>query len=627
MANAFFSFTPFDFGVLGGGSGLTSHLENYEKEDQELKGKPDHLFGIEELGLGEMEKLSHLSKDQQQSKASYLMLDNFSFDTGCSEHDLQRSSSKCEKARSHVSKDHDHRHYQQQNQHYQQPSKSNYSDWDNFTFDSAFPSTQPIQDATNELTYSQIGESDIAETNKQMPHQSSLAVLELLNNYGSAFKNLRGDRLSNRCNEAEASSFSIQQKLSTEEIMRVAGARYVQFSNQGYGDFFMPLHPFGYALSGLSEEETKDVELAHIFLAAAEKVGYQQFERANRLLLRCEFAASFKVNPVQRVVFYFAKALRERIDKETGNSMYKGNEMSTYSNGLSTNLTTLAFYQDTPFHSVMQYPGIQVILESVVLESKVHLIDLEIRSGVHWSGLMEVLVGREECPIELLTITAVGVTGKQKIEETGRRLASVAEALNLPFQFKAVIVTDMEDVKDQLFDVKDDEAVVVYAPLILRTMISRSSCLENLMRVVRNLTPCVIVVIEVEANHNSPSFVNRFIDALFYYSAFFDCLETCVKQEKNRVLMEELLHEGIRNIVVAEGSERVVRSVTMEVWRAFFARFRMVEINLSNAALYQARLVAKKFGSPPCTLDRNGKCLIVGWKGTPIHSLSAWKFT
>ncbi|KAM2059134.1 hypothetical protein ACFX1R_033107 [Malus domestica] len=169
--------------------------------------------------------------------------------------------------------------------------------------------------------YSQIGGSDIAETNKQMPHQSSLAALDLLNNYGSAFKKLRGDRLSNRCNEAEASSYSIQQKLSTEEIMRVAGARYVQISDQGYGDFFMPLHPFGYSLSGLSEEETKDVELAHILLAAAEKVGYQQFERANRLLLHCEVDASFKVNGVQRVVFYFTEALRERIKQETGNSM------------------------------------------------------------------------------------------------------------------------------------------------------------------------------------------------------------------------------------------------------------------------------------------------------------------
>ncbi|KAL6177047.1 hypothetical protein ACLB2K_053679 [Fragaria x ananassa] len=183
----------------------------------------------------------------------------------------------------------------------------------------------------------------------------------------------------------------------------------------------------------------------------------------------------------------------------------------------------------------------------------------------------------------------------------------------------------MQDIKDHLFDeIEDEEAVVVYAPLVLRTMIMRPRCLENLMRVMRNINPCLMVVMEVEANHNSPSFVNRFIDALFYYSAFFDCLENCMKHNKYRVIIEDLLRKGIRNIVAAEGSERVARSVKMDVWRTFFARFRMVEMSFSNSSLYQASLVAKKYCCT--TLDRNGKCLIVGWKGTLIHSLSAWKF-
>ncbi|KAM2186501.1 hypothetical protein ACFX1Q_031367 [Malus domestica] len=120
--------------------------------------------------------------------------------------------------------------------------------------------------------------------------------------------------------------------------------------------------------------------------------------------------------------------------------------MSTYSLGLGTNLSFLACCQDIPFIPVMQLPAIQVILENVALESKVHLLDLEIRSGTSYSvfnpvtkftysylcshsytGLMEVLAECEECHIELLTITAVGVTSKQKIEETGRRLARTSD--------------------------------------------------------------------------------------------------------------------------------------------------------------------------------------------------------
>ena len=80
----------------------------------------------------------------------------------------------------------------------------------------------------------------------------------------------------------------------------------------------MPMHPFGSALLGLSEEETRDVELAHLLLASAETVGYQQYERASKLLLRCEWISSARANPAQRVVFHFAEVLQERIDKEFG---------------------------------------------------------------------------------------------------------------------------------------------------------------------------------------------------------------------------------------------------------------------------------------------------------------------
>ncbi|KAL6179740.1 hypothetical protein ACLB2K_046411 [Fragaria x ananassa] len=409
--------------------------------------------------------------------------------------------------------------------------------------------------------------------------------------------------------------------------MRVAGARYVQFSSQGYEDFYTPMHHFGYALSGLCGEETKDVEIAHLLLAAAEKVGYQQFERASRLLLQCEGIASFKGTLVQKVVCYFAEALRERIDIETGMYASKGNqEMSHYVQGLGSNLAYIACHQEVPFHPVLQFAAIQAMIEAVANGSRIHVIDLEIRFGVQWTGFIKALAERKKCPVALLTITAVGVRGKQNIKETGKRLTSYARSLNLPFQFKEVIVSDMQDINDHLFDeIKDDEAVVVYAPLVLRTMILRPRCLENLMKVMRTINPCLMVVIEVEANHNSPSFVSSFIDALFYHSAYFDCLETCMKQNKFKVIIEGLLREGIWNIVAAEGSERIARSVKLDVWRAFFAKFGMVETSFSNSSLYQASLVAKKVCCR--TLDRNGKGLTVGWKGTPIHSLSAWEFS
>jgi hypothetical protein len=246
---------------------------------------------------------------------------------------------------------------------------------------------------------------------------------------------------------------------------------------------------------------------------------------------------------------------------------------------------------------------------------------------------MQALQSRNKCPVELLKITAIASgntdTSKHVVEDTGKRLKDFAESLNIPFLFEIVIVSDLLHLREDHFKIDSDETIAVYSQFALRCKIQQSDQLETVMRVIRTINPIVMVVAEIEANHNSKSFVNRFIEALFYFSALFDCLEDCMKgNEKNRLIMESMyFSHGIRNNVAEEGAERKSRNVKIDVWRAFFTRFGMVETELSMMSLYQAELLAKRFpcGSS-CTFDMNGHCLIVGWKGTPINSLSVWKF-
>ncbi|CAK9145222.1 unnamed protein product [Ilex paraguariensis] len=422
-------------------------------------------------------------------------------------------------------------------------------------------------------------------------------------------------------------------KYSTEEIIKLAGERYIQLFTQGANGFNMSIHPYDFSLAGLSLADTRDVGLAHLLLDAAEKVAYQQFDEANGLLTRCGWMASDTGNPVQRIVFYFVQALRERIARETGSTTNKSDhakEKYIQSLALGSNLTFLACHKQLPFNQVMQFAGIQTIIENVSMATKVHIIDIHIRSGVQWTALMQSLADRQNWPsLELLKITAIGMMDKPNIEATGNRLMSFAKSLNLQFSFKIVFVSDMKELKEDLFDIEADEVVAVYSQVILRSMISSPDCLENLMSVIRRIKPSIMVVIEVEANHNSPSFVNRFTETLFFYSAYFDCLEDYMERDNQyRMTLEGIyFRDGIQDMVATEGKERIARNVKMNVWRAFFARFGMEEIELSSSSLYQANLVLKQFkcGSS-CTFHSNGKSLIIGWKGTPLHSLSTWKF-
>ncbi|KAJ0033904.1 hypothetical protein Pint_24364 [Pistacia integerrima] len=517
-----------------------------------------------------------------------------------------------------------------------EPRQQSYSDFglfDHLGFDIASP---PIQTCLEEI--SKLGEipteiQDVVQPKKDKQFPFSLASLELLKNYGSGIKRLNGDRRIEPSTETALTKMS-SRKLSAEEIMRIAGERFIRSSSQAVEDVVSMLgNPFNLSFSGLSDEEIRDVELAEFLLASAEKVGDQQYERATRFLNQCDYLSSNKGNPVQRVVYYFSEALREKIDRETGRicikELGKKQPFDVDLAMMSANPTTLACHEAIPFSQVLQFTGIQAIVENVAEAKRIHVIDLGIRNGVQWTVLMQSLASRCGCPIELLKITAVGTAAKHLLEETGKNLESFAQSVNLPFSYNTVMVSDMLDLKEDLFEINPEEKVVVYALFTLRSMISVPNRLENIMRVVRNINPCMMVVTEVDANHNSPVFVNRFIEALFYFSAYFDCLDACMKRDDpHRMVTESMFFgDGIRDIVAAEGKERKTRHVKLDVWRAFFTRYGMEEIELSMVSLYQANLVVKKFPcESSCTIELNGKSLLVGWKGTPIHSLSVWKF-
>ncbi|KAK9933949.1 hypothetical protein M0R45_021118 [Rubus argutus] len=145
-------------------------------------------------------------------------------------------------------------------------------------------------------------------------------------------------------------------------------------------------HPFQFSFAGLSYEESRDVELVEFLLASAEKVGYQQYERATKLLDLCDKLSSDTGNPVERVVFYFSEALREKIDRETGRATQKGLGNNKQPFDMEKEMaiggeTSLVCHTKLPFSQIVQFAGIQAIVEKVAEAKKIHVIDLEIRKG------------------------------------------------------------------------------------------------------------------------------------------------------------------------------------------------------------------------------------------------------
>ncbi|KAI3803665.1 hypothetical protein L1987_31824 [Smallanthus sonchifolius] len=248
-----------------------------------------------------------------------------------------------------------------------------------------------------------------------------------------------------------------QTDLSTEEIIKLGADKFINFSTQRTDGYTMFTHPYGSsAFTSLSIDEMREVEVFQL-LTAAENVDRKQFEIATKYLTQCGWVASNGGTPVQRLAYYLCEALKKRIGKETGIPVpIKLEKLEGLKNenpmALGTNPTFLAYHQALRFSQVLQFCGIQAIIDQVGTSSKVHLIDIHIRSSVQWMAMMQALTERKS-QIQLLKLTAFATySDVQKVGKTGKRLESFAKTLNLPFLFKILVLSDITDVKEEQFE-------------------------------------------------------------------------------------------------------------------------------------------------------------------------------
>ncbi|KAK1408366.1 hypothetical protein QVD17_40086 [Tagetes erecta] len=461
--------------------------------------------------------------------------------------------------------------------------------------------------------------------------ESPFASFKIFKDFASRSRKWNGEKIPIR-ESGEANN----QKFSTIERIRTAGQRFIDCYSSKVdesSDTSLPLLVSSSGLSDSPDEETKDINLLLTLLAAADKTGQQQYNEASKLVELCRKMSSHDGNPVERLVYYFSEAIREKIHRETGQDVCKGLEkMQTFDvlKALTrVDASILAFHQKVPLAQVCQFTSMYSILENVRRAKHIHIIDLEIRSGMQHTVMMQAIASRREWQLKHLKITAIGTRFETKIKDACNRLAEFARSMNIPFSYKIVMVADILDFNINLLELDRQEKVAVYAAVSLSSLIVKPNRLEHLMLEIRKINPCITMVTEVEANHTSRTFVNRFIDALFHYGALFDSLAVCLADDElNRKVGEGVYFAwSIRNIVAADGDDRTVRHTGIDVWRAFFSRFGMMEVELSGGSLNEAKLLINNFEfGKCCSIDVDERSFLVAWNGVPIFTVSGWKF-
>ncbi|KAG9152299.1 hypothetical protein Leryth_025382 [Lithospermum erythrorhizon] len=137
--------------------------------------------------------------------------------------------------------------------------------------------------------------------------------------------------------------------------------------------FIPPFNDF----PGLSSEDIQKVELAVLLQASAEKVALREFQRAQMSLKMCCCGGSQTGNPIQRLVFYFGEALKDKSNRETGLlSPVCASENKLDAAKFLVHLEDVISTQhNLPFCPITQNMGMQSILDNVTSAKKIHVID------------------------------------------------------------------------------------------------------------------------------------------------------------------------------------------------------------------------------------------------------------
>lgn len=366
----------------------------------------------------------------------------------------------------------------------------------------------------------------------------------------------------------------------------------------------------------LLETQETGIRLVHTLMACAEAVQEENTKAAEALVKQIGVLAASQPGAMRKVATFFAEALARRIYR------FAPSEPPN----LLANDLQMHFYDSCPYLKFAHFTANQAILEAFSGKSRVHVVDFSLKQGMQWPALMQALALRPGGPPEL-RLTAIVLPphdGGDSLQDVGWKLAQLAETIQVKFEFKGVVAAKLADVEAELGRIEaDGEAVAVNSVFELHRLLSRPGAIERVLAAVRAARPAIVTVVEEEADHNVPVFLDRFTEALHYYSTMFDSLEGTDGQDQ--MMSEMYLGTQICNVVACEDEERVERHEKLARWRVRMGAAGFDPVHLGSDAFKQASMLLALFGGGDgYRVEERDGCLTLGWYTRPLISTSAW---
>ncbi|KAH0465964.1 hypothetical protein IEQ34_006067 [Dendrobium chrysotoxum] len=377
-----------------------------------------------------------------------------------------------------------------------------------------------------------------------------------------------------------------------------------------------------------TKTEHEGLELLSFLIECAQAISSSNHTAANFYLARLGDMSSPTGTSIQRLVAYFTEALAFRAAKKWQHifSIAPPREL-TEMNDHDEAMALRILNNVTPIIRFIHFTLNERLLTAFEGKDRIHIIDFDIKQGLQWPSLLHSLASMPNPPTHV-RVTGIGES-KQELQDTGTRLAGLAQALKLPFEFHSV-VDRIEDVRLWMLHVKENECVAVNCVLQLHRALYATNhiVLMAMLGLIRSTNPSIVLMAETEAEHNELRWEKRFANALKYYSAVFDLLDySFTGDSASRIKIEEMFARKIRNLVAYEGVERIERHERFDMWRGMMedGGFRCVGFN--EREIIQSKLLLKMYNCENYSVDKEGGDgfgLTLKWMDQSLYTVSAW---